>query len=340
MKVKYYSILNYVPVIRRCTSTLGPDDEIEGEEINQSLLRGVAQKVVKDFTVIPEALLGELVVDSGDCVHGYARVLCHFASLVLLFVDAWKERDGERILRLWKILMLHFHAERKTKYALEALRLQFQVNTLQPYLSHQLTWGRFVNTHGGQGRNLPCDLHNEHINKLYKAIISNMGANFTKAASTWAARSVSSLERLSTGFDRQTGIHPEATAHSRRSDEKDVKIVVDVLRKAKVLVVIENRAHRMFPKFSTDPLHKLKREKMIQWIKRKAREYTRSETATVYDSDTEDNLESSQVDTDPYAEGLDNLPDLESAIPPDFDFSESDPYAFSTDDLQDFEIDY
>ena len=57
---------------------------------------------------------------------------------------------------------------------------------------------------------------------------------------------------------------------------------------------------------------------MIQWIKRKAREYTRSETATVYHSDTEDNLESSQVDTDPYAEGLDNLPDLESAIPPDF----------------------
>ena len=114
-----------------------------------------------------------------------------------------------------------------------------------------------MNSHGGQGRNLLCDLHNEHINKLYKAIISNMGANFTKSASTWAARSVSSLEKLSTGFDRQTGIHPEATAHSRRSDGKDVKIVVDVLRKAKVLVVIENRAHRMFPKFSTDPLHKL-----------------------------------------------------------------------------------
>ena len=69
---------------------------------------------------------------------------------------------------------------------------------------------------------------------------------------------------------------------------------------------------------------------MIQWIKRKAIEYTRSETATVYDSDTEDNLESSQVDTDLYAEGLDNLPD----------FSESDPYAFSMDDLEDFEIDY
>ena len=324
-----------------CAFTLGPDDEIEDEEeVNLSLLRGVAQKVVKDFTVIPDTLLGEPVVDSGDCVHGYSRVLYQFASLVPLFVDAWKEGDGERILRLWKILMIHFHAERKTKYALEALRLQFQVSTLQPYLSHQLTWGRFVNTHRGPGRNLPCDLHNEHTNKLYKDIISNMGVNFTKAASTWSARSVSSLERLSTGFDRQTGIHPEATAHSRRSDEKDVKIVVDVLQKAKVLVVIKDRAHRMFPKFCPDPLHKLNREKMVQWIKRKAREYTRSETATVYDSDTEDNLESSQVAVDPYAIGLDHLPDLESAIPPDFYFSESDPYAFSADDLENFEFDY
>ena len=42
-------------------------------------------------------------------------------------------------------------------------------------------------------------------------------------ASTWAARSVSPLERLSTGFDKQAGIHPEATTHGERSDEKDVK---------------------------------------------------------------------------------------------------------------------
>ncbi len=184
------------------TLHVGPDGEINGKE---ALLSSVAQKVVREFTVIPEALLGEPVVDSGDHVYGHARVLCHFASLVLLFVDAWKEGDGERVLRLWKILMLHFHAERKTKYALEALRLQFQVATLQPYLFHQLIWGRFVNTHGGQGHNLPCDLHNEHINKLFKDIISNMGANFSKAASTWAARSVFSQETLSIGFDKQTG---------------------------------------------------------------------------------------------------------------------------------------
>ena len=309
--------------------TLGPDEEIQGSEVNRSLLSDVAKKVVEEFTVIPESLLGEPVLDDSDRVQSYARVLCHFASLVLLFVDAWKEGDGEHVLRLWKILMLHFRAEKKNKYALEALRLQFQVATLQPYLSHQLTWGRFINTHGGKGRNFPCDLHNEHINKLFKDIIANMGANFTKTASTWAARSVSSLERLSAGFNKETGIHPEATAHRRRLDEKDVKIVVDVVKKAKVFEVIENRAHRMFPKFTPDPLHKLNREQMAKWIKKKAKEYMRSDTASVNDSETEDNGEPTQVTTDPY------VYDLESEIPTNFGTDDDDTYAF-LDDITDF----
>ena len=265
-----------------------PDEEIK-RVVNRTLLKDVTRKVVRKFTVITETLLGKEVVDNGDRVHGYARVLCHFASLVLLFIDAWKEGDGERVLRYWKIFMLHFRAENKTKYALEALRLQFQLVTLPPYLSHQIIWGRFINTQGGKGRNLPCDLHNEHVNKVFKDIIQNMGPNFTKEACTWAARSVSSLQRVSKVFDKQTFIHSETVAHSKRSDDKDVKMVAQVLLKSRVVEVVENRAHRMFPTFSPDPLHKLDRDKMKKWIKRKAKEYMKSDTATVTDSDTEDN---------------------------------------------------
>ena len=127
-----------------------------------------------------------------------ARVLCHFAALVHLFTD---EGDGERVIRCWKLCM---HAGMKTNYALEALRLQFQFATLQPNLVHQLTWGRFVNTHGGKGRNLPCDLHNEHVNRQ---LIANMGANFTLSASTRAARAVSFLRGLLLVLrDRQASI--------------------------------------------------------------------------------------------------------------------------------------
>ena len=64
-----------------------------------------------------------------------------------------------------------------------------------------------MNTHGGKGRNKPCDLHNEHVNKQYKETNGKKGANFTQFASTHAARAVSSLERLLLALrDRQESI--------------------------------------------------------------------------------------------------------------------------------------
>ena len=83
--------------------------------------------------------------------------------------DVWSEGDGERMIRCWKLLMPHFKTLGHPKYALEAMRLQMQVNaTLSPNLAHQVTWNRFINTHGGHGRNIPCDLHNEHVNKMFQ----------------------------------------------------------------------------------------------------------------------------------------------------------------------------
>ena len=57
-------------------------------------------------------------------------------------------------------------------------------------------------------QSIPCNLHNEHINKLYKDIIANMGVNFTESASTYAAREVPSLERL-VGFGRLASIQKQ-----------------------------------------------------------------------------------------------------------------------------------
>lgn len=99
--------------------------------------------------------LNKKVTDTKDGVHNYSRVLCHYAALCLEFTDAWEHGDGERITLFWWVFLLHFRANRRTKYALEALTLQFQLATLSPSLVHQLTWGRFINTHGGRGRNIP-----------------------------------------------------------------------------------------------------------------------------------------------------------------------------------------
>lgn len=68
------------------------------------------------------------------------------------FRDAWAEGDGGRIYRCWRLLLPHFISYGHTKYALQALRLQFQVEAyLSPHLAHHVLWDRFVNTRGGMG---------------------------------------------------------------------------------------------------------------------------------------------------------------------------------------------
>lgn len=112
----------------------------------------LARKVVDRMTLVDSAFHDSGTEDNKDRVYNYARVLCHYGSLVMEFQDAWGEGDGERVLHCWKLFMPHFQADRRVKYSLEALRLQFQVNAiLSPNLAHQVKWHRFVNTRGGLG---------------------------------------------------------------------------------------------------------------------------------------------------------------------------------------------
>lgn len=84
-----------------------------------------------------------------------------------------------------------FIVDKRRKYALEALRLQMQVSAvLSPHLAMHIKWDRFINTRGGMGRNIPCDMFNEHINKLLKHVIASMGGNLTDEALRRAACSV------------------------------------------------------------------------------------------------------------------------------------------------------
>ena len=240
------------------------------EKDKLAVLEGVATRVTDKCTIIPESLLHQQLKESNDGVYNYARKLCHCAAITLEFTDGWAYGDGERDIRCWKILLLHFFASNRTKYALEALTLLFQLIVLPPPLVHQLTWGRFVNTHGGPGRNIPCDLFNEHVNKAFKSVVETMGANFTELATTRVARSITTIKRLSTQFDEQIGIHPEASKHATKADKDDVMKVVKVVLNEKLLHVVPGRRHVNFAELSTNPLKQLDWDKLHTWIKQKA----------------------------------------------------------------------
>lgn len=68
------------------------------------------------------------------------------------------------------------------------------------------------NTKGGIGRNIPCDLHNEHVNKLLKEVIANMGSNLMEAALQRAARSIGAIQAICQHFDQGSGV-PSVQVH-------------------------------------------------------------------------------------------------------------------------------
>ena len=118
---------------------------------------------------------------------------------------------------------------------------------LSPCLAHHVLWDRFVNTKGGIGRNIPCDQHNEHINKLIKHIITSMGGNLTEEALRRAARSVSTLEALCHQFDKCTGVPCSTHSHYTLGDTKDIGKVITTVSNRKLLSVISGRKHTFYP---------------------------------------------------------------------------------------------
>ena len=188
--------------------------------------------------------------------------------------DAWEQGAGKRMIHCWRLLLPHFKAADRRKYAFEALRLQFQIQaTLSPHLAHQLTWNRFINTHGGAGHNIPCDLHNKHVNKLMKSIITNQGANFTETALQRAARSVTTLQAVTAKFDQQSNVPTITHSHSTKSPEQDVGKIVSTILKQEILIVKPGWKHSSYPALRTNPLWNWDLSMTEKWIESKKKDY-------------------------------------------------------------------
>ena len=241
-------------------------------------IRRVASQVVEECTLIDAS--GE-VAKTNDHVYNYARVLCHYGALILEFRDAVAEGDGDRVYRCWRVMLPHFLASRLTKYSLEALRLQFQVKAiLSLQLAHQILWDCFVNTRGGPGRNIQCDVYNEHIVRLVKDIIISMGANLMERALQRAARSVSTVHTACEKFDQESGVPVTTSAHSTREDKVDVGKVVASVITNKLLQIMPGRKRSTFKNMHLNPLWKWEKQKAIEWIERKKKDFMKYKSVT------------------------------------------------------------
>ena len=165
-----------------------------------------------------------------DNVQEYARELLTLGLIYNEFSDGIREGDGERVIRCWKFLMLIFKAAQRKNYCCEAFALLAQIKfILSPRLTQQLTWSRFINTRGGKGHNIPCDLYMEHLNRVLKDGIIGLSANKSERAITRLGKCINMFDEVLMNYDDSLQIHHSASFHTVPSLEKDIKLVMSEL---------------------------------------------------------------------------------------------------------------
>lgn len=206
---------------------------------------------------------------SDDGVYEYACTILSMGLLILEFDDGVREGDGDRVCRVWKYLTLLFSKEGRTKYALEALNLQFQLNGLPPRQAFEVKWSRFVNSKGGMGKNVSCDLHMEHLNRACKTAVLGLGANVSEKSIDRVSKCLKMTLEVCDNFDCTNSVPVQSDSHTAASAEKDIELIVQELQKSEVFTEIEGRSHYSFHSVLTSQCisspHQLK--ELEDWFK-------------------------------------------------------------------------
>ena len=175
----------------------------------------LAEAIVEKFVDIEIADV--LPTVSNDRIHEYA---CEVLTLLLIwhnFYDATKEGDGDRLMLVWKLLLLIFKATNRRNYSKEAAILLLQKESLLPKRqAAQLVWSRFVNVRGIPGHNIPTDLHMEHLNRRLKTILRQTCSNVINPNTiVKASQSIGFVHQVCCTFESECGTkHTWSTQHA------------------------------------------------------------------------------------------------------------------------------
>ena len=241
------------------------DIQEQSPEIRHSVLFHHMNRIIDKFVNMK---LGE-ADNNRDGIYSYAVQVLSLGLLHAEFVDGIREGDGLRVIQCWKYLLPLFKSANRRNYSIEALNLLTQIHIhLPPRQVQQLVWSRFVNTLGWAGRNVPADLHMEHLNRACKTAVSSLGANCTPRAIVRVGKCIGTLVKATQHFDGITSVSATHSAHSKAKLEKDIaKVVYELFNTVHVFEVRLGRFHPSFRNITSEIFLSQTKDKLIDWIK-------------------------------------------------------------------------
>ena len=247
---------------------LSQDTWMLSEQERKRVLKTICNSVVTKFTnfhlpVTPS----DSQLNYSDQILGYAKELMSLGLFYMEYTDAVHEGDGDRVLRCWRYLFPLFKYSGRKNYTKEAFNMLFSYHfTLSQRQAHQLIWSRFVNTTGLPGRNIACDLHMEHLNRVCKEAVCGLGANKTPKAITRIGKCIGVLMPVLENYDKGISISAQSGRHSVPSSQRDRDMIINELLLRNILDETPGRAHSCFANLSSSLLNKIDYNDLSKWI--------------------------------------------------------------------------
>ena len=246
-------------------SIVSPDTWMEDDSARKATLNAIASQIIDKHVDLAMEFSDKHQNKDTGTVYDYSCELLTLGLLYLNFKDAVREGDGDRVMTTWKYFMLIFKATGRKNYALEAHTMLTQYHiTLPPHLAEQLKWSRFVNVHGLCGRNVSCDLHMEHMNRLVKTAIQGLGANKSEKAIIRTGKCVGSFSTILEKYDGEAGLTEHSGKHSKNM--KDLSLILKELMECKVFDPSSTKRHKSFPALKKNLIRTLDEKDTKEWI--------------------------------------------------------------------------
>ena len=133
-------------------------------------------------------------------------------------------------------------------------------------MAAQLIWSRTVNTRGGFGKNIPCDLHMEHLNRCVKTAMSSLSSNISDESVLCVGKCIKPITEILSQFDYVHHVPTESYNHPKKSRQSDVEKIIEQLQVSCVTSICRERQHKGYPKFNSNMIAALGKEKLYTWM--------------------------------------------------------------------------
>ncbi|XP_078343148.1 uncharacterized protein LOC144628902 [Oculina patagonica] len=262
----------------------GPNDEMDSEGYYRC--RGVCGLVYKtkatrnnhekkkhpnlEIQDVPQEEEIPPIASSQDYIFNYHKAkLCH-GFVLADFNDAIREGDGERVISLYKILLLIFKTHHCIKYAYATLLLLVRICALlSESQAFRLKWNRFCNATGKKARNIPLDLRLEHDNNFVKAFLKALGSNLNESNAQRVAACLNYMLLIMGTVDEDCERQSRTgTVRGGKDPAETVKQITTDLMKGNVFTECQQRnGYTGFENFSSNLYSKLDYRQLFHWIK-------------------------------------------------------------------------